>query len=106
LALPWTFLFPAAMSGLIKRGKNEKIVKYLICWFIFPFLFFSASKGKLSTYILPCFPPLAVLFALGLEAYTKNGGKRFISYGAFASGVVMIVLTGRLLFYRFSDPFI
>jgi 4-amino-4-deoxy-L-arabinose transferase len=79
--------------GLKKRGVNEKLVKYLVCWFVFPFLFFSASKGKLVTYILPCFPPLAVLLALGLEAYFTNGGKRVFSYSAWVAGAVMITLT-------------
>jgi 4-amino-4-deoxy-L-arabinose transferase len=104
LALPWTFLFPAAFSGLKKRGVNEKIVKYLICWFVFPFLFFSASKGKLSTYILPCFPPLAVLFALGLDAYIKSGGKRFLSYGACVAGVAIIVIIGVLIILQIFGP--
>jgi 4-amino-4-deoxy-L-arabinose transferase len=104
LALPWTFLFPAAMSGLKKRGVNEKIVKFLICWFVFPFLFFSASKGKLSTYILPCFPPLALLFALGLDAYIKTGGKKLITYGACAAGAVMVLLIVALILLQSFGP--
>ncbi len=83
-ALPWTFLFPAAVSGLKKRGIDGRVVKFLICWFVLPFLFFSASKGKLATYILPCLPPLAALFAIGLESYSKQEKGRLISRGAYA----------------------
>ena len=41
---------------------------------VLPFLFFSASSGKLATYILPCFPPLAVPAAAVIAAYFKSGG--------------------------------
>jgi 4-amino-4-deoxy-L-arabinose transferase len=65
-ALPWVFLFPAAISGLIKRRDDNLLVKYSLCWLIFPFLFFSISKGKLGTYILPVFVPLIILFSIGI----------------------------------------
>ena len=38
------------------------------------FVFFSISSGKLATYILPCFPFLAVLGAGGVAAYFRTGG--------------------------------
>lgn len=45
----------------------------LLCWFVIPFIFFSASSCKLGTYILPCFPPLAMLTADGLcSAFRTN----------------------------------
>jgi hypothetical protein len=38
---------------------------FLWCWSGLIFVFFSVSGGKLPTYVLPCFPPLALL--LGRE---------------------------------------
>ncbi|MCU7939159.1 MAG: phospholipid carrier-dependent glycosyltransferase [gamma proteobacterium symbiont of Bathyaustriella thionipta] len=79
-SLPWTTLFPLAFAKSItfykkndkkidtKKHNNEvKLFGYLLLWFFIPFLFFSVSKGKLASYILPCYFPLSILLALGLE---------------------------------------
>lgn len=67
LGLGWMlFLVPSAVKGFARKQLNDDFVRYLICWFALPFLFLSLSSGKLATYILPCFAPLAVLFAMGL----------------------------------------
>jgi 4-amino-4-deoxy-L-arabinose transferase len=64
--LPWT----TQISGVIYRLRinlsNDPLLRFSVCWFLFPFLFFSICRGKLATYILPCFPPLIVLFTVGL----------------------------------------
>ncbi|MDA3896419.1 MAG: phospholipid carrier-dependent glycosyltransferase [Desulfobacteraceae bacterium] len=65
-AVPWTFFAPSIFQGLRKKKKENPLFKFAICWFVFPFLFFSISKGKLLTYILPCFVPFALLAAAGL----------------------------------------
>jgi len=76
MALPWTFALPAAIKGL-RHGHGEgpggkTAVRFLALWLIAPFLFFSAARGKLLTYILPCFPPLAILLAVGLSRLLDN----------------------------------
>jgi 4-amino-4-deoxy-L-arabinose transferase len=97
-ALPWAFLFPAAISGLKKVGLKNSMIRYAVCWFLFPFLFFSLCKGKLLTYILPCFPPLAILMSTGLDQYFESGGKKaFNAGGKFLALLIIgiaIVLTG------------
>ena len=47
--------------GVKKIGFKASWFRYLLCWFAGPLLFLSASSGKLPTYILPCFPPLAIM---------------------------------------------
>ena len=65
-ALPWSALIPAAGAATDRRLRQTSLFRYALCWILFPLLFFSAASGKLLTYILPCFPPFAMLLALGL----------------------------------------
>lgn len=73
--LPWSFLLPMSLSKWRSFKLDNPLVRYSLCWFILPFLFFSASKGKLATYMLPCIPPLAILFAYGFETFVKTPNK-------------------------------
>jgi 4-amino-4-deoxy-L-arabinose transferase len=81
-AIPWSFLFPSAAIGLRATGDGHALHRFAICWLLFPFIFFSASEGKLATYILPCFAPLAVLLAAGLDRYLDAGRRRAFDFGA------------------------
>ena len=65
-AIPWTFAVPAAIKGLREAGSRDPLIRYALCWLLLPFLTLSVSKGKLGTYILPCFAPLSLLLAIGL----------------------------------------
>ncbi|NOY69099.1 MAG: phospholipid carrier-dependent glycosyltransferase [Deltaproteobacteria bacterium] len=103
-AMSWTFVFPAAFSGLKKEGTGKTIVRYLVCWLVFPFIFFSMSKGKLATYILPCFAPLAVLFAIGLETALKDGRNRLFSRGALALSIFVLILAAGLAAVQMAGP--
>ena len=78
---PHIVLVPSAISGFIIKGFDTSFKRYLFCWFLFPFAFFSASSGKLETYILPCFPPLAMLLAQGLRESLENGKNRLFNGG-------------------------
>ena len=62
---PWTgFAWPAFREGLAggwaRRRENAEAWFFAI-WAGFIFLFFSCSRSKLIPYILPVFPPVAVL---------------------------------------------
>jgi len=62
---PWTgYLWDAARDALrggwVRREENAE-AWFFALWAAFIFLFFSASQSKLIPYILPVFPPMAVL---------------------------------------------
>lgn len=94
--LPWTFLVPAALSGLKRAGSSatgrKELIRYSVCWLVLPFLFFSSSSGKLITYILPCFPPFSILLSLGLFSYLHHGHSRLFKWGATTAAVIFVLL--------------
>ena len=61
-ALPWTFFLPYASKRILDKIRTrDSLSRYCLTWFVIPLLFFSACGGKIATYILPCFAPLAIL---------------------------------------------
>jgi len=77
---PWTLLLPPACLSILKSGLRRKrttdegfsestnarnlFLLYLLTWSLTEFLFFSCSKTKMDTYILPSFAPFAVCVAV------------------------------------------
>ncbi len=61
--LPWMFAMPAAVVSAWREeaGKAFQPLRIVLAWSAFVVLFFSASGSKLPTYVLPAFPPLALV---------------------------------------------
>nr|WP_314418277.1 lipid IV(A) 4-amino-4-deoxy-L-arabinosyltransferase [uncultured Erwinia sp.] len=99
-SLPWLGLLPGA---LIRAGRERHVNRgglYLLSWVVMPLLFFSIAKGKLPTYILPCFAPLAILLADYAVQSAKNGGRALranalvnLAFGTLAALAVWLVLS-------------
>ncbi len=86
---PFWILFPVLIGGAFpamlfavdalwrKRVWKELLplpmVRFSLCGVVLPLLFFSLSRGKLATYVMPCFAPLALLIAL-LAGQTMQRG--------------------------------
>jgi 4-amino-4-deoxy-L-arabinose transferase len=116
--IPWTFMSPAALSGIRRRlsedGPQSRLIRLALCWLVLPFLFFSFSNGKLLTYILPCIPPFAILMACGLlYCFENEGRKRLFHWGAMVNAsiffitlnvFVIIQVVGYHGFYPYSQP--
>jgi len=86
--LPWGTMAPAAAAGLRDALHDRTLLRFCLSWFAVTFVFFSASSGKLSTYILPLYPPFAMLMAMGLHAYLRREKHRLWQAGAAVSAVV------------------
>jgi len=94
---PWIWLLPAGLLGIRSDGRDKQFLWYVALWALMPLLFFSVAKGKLLTYVLPCFAPLSILLAAGLERYFSAGGRRAFRIAAGIVVAAFVLLLGLLV---------
>ncbi len=99
--LPWTLFLPTVWFGY--RGKVRELfqtalLRYAACMGAIWFVLFSASSGKLATYLLPAFPAYAILIAVGLERYAESG-KSFREVDWVIKGLFRILLPALIVLF-------
>lgn len=107
LTFPWILLAPRAISGLRSGGVDRTFVRYLACWGVLPFAFFSLSQGKLGTYILPCVLPFATLLGMGLDRCVVAAGKLNLKWSSLGLAAILAVAVVSLAAAQrgaFGDP--
>lgn len=95
--LPWLGLLPGALCKAWRERQGAQGAMYLLGWVVMPLVFFSMAKGKLPTYILPCFAPLAMLLAHYAMALASSGRRVFKLNGAINLLVGTVLLLAMLL---------
>lgn len=99
---PWIFFLPKAIKNFIpKKMKDWKVYDleaFLIVWSLFIALFFSFSSSKLIPYIIPIFPPMAIVvgrflaYVIESEKSTKiEATLYFIISTALAFGIPFVL---------------
>jgi len=95
-AAPWSLLplaAPRLMAAKIRAllaGRVGAGTLFCVLWAAVVFTFFSLSGSKLATYIIPLFPPLALLLARTLQ-HTRHRHAAL-----FASGASLMLVAGIL----------
>ncbi len=93
---PWlSFAVQSVHSGLrgfweTRRRDGRQL--FLVIWIAFIFVFFSFSDSKLIPYILPIFPPIAVLIGRYLADAWREKPAEFFKTGLFVNVVLLITM--------------
>lgn len=96
-SLPWLGLLPAALLRGWRQRHIDPSQGYLLSWLILPLLLFSLAKGKLLTYILPCFAPLALLMSGVIMETIQTGYRGLLRTNALLNllfGLLCLVILG------------
>lgn len=97
---PWIVFLPETMISSFR--KDKKIEMFFSLYAIIIFLFFSISKAKLIPYVLPMFPPLAILMA----HHIKNAANLKKNYIILCLLSILIAVGAFVFtkFYEVQDP--
>jgi 4-amino-4-deoxy-L-arabinose transferase-like glycosyltransferase len=94
--LPWLSVIGAGARRAWVDGVPNALgfswQRFALAWTVFVFVFFSASGSKLPSYILPLFPPLALVIAWLLPRLPTRTLVRATWPGVAASTVLTLVL--------------
>lgn len=94
--LPWIVFLPVALYKNAPKTwqqiKEKKNIVFLMLWAIIIFLFFSFSHSKLIPYILPVFPPLALLTGYYLSNHWEKQNKYlWVSLGYYSLPIYIAI---------------
>jgi 4-amino-4-deoxy-L-arabinose transferase-like glycosyltransferase len=98
------FLLPVLLWPQIWRGarttlcasENKQIVRFIACWIVPVFVFFSAINSKQIHYMIPILPGFAILAALALQgAHVKIA--RLLCAGSFVLVIMVHAVLGTIL---------
>lgn len=93
--LPWTvFLLPAIRSHWPKswsQRHTEKEAIFLMLWPLLIYIFFQFSHSQLPPYVLPIFPPLAVLVGNYLAHHWQNQKQQGIFIGLLIISFILLL---------------
>jgi len=86
-ALPWSF-------ATLWTGRVSRMSKVGIGFVLFAILFFSLSRSKLATYLLPCFPPLALAASESWRSASMRRPWVFLLAGLYGALAFTLTLIG------------
>jgi 4-amino-4-deoxy-L-arabinose transferase-like glycosyltransferase len=93
---PWSLLLPFSLVWAGSRQSRGQLSTnlLLVLWTAVLFAIITASVIKLSWYILPAYPALAILMAQFIDDFTRNRGSKYLDY-CFLGGFAMVLMLTR-----------
>lgn len=100
---PWIIFLPQTLTqaviSVIKHGEKYKFELFFLLWAMLIFAFFSFSKSKLIPYILPIFPPFAILTSRYLLQTLQQ--KKYLALQLSFFGLLLISTIIAYTFFNF-----
>ncbi len=95
---PWTaIMFQSMWASLRKSKKDFSVLVFLNCWAVVIFMFFTFSQTKLVSYILPMYPPLAMIVGWYIDRlWTQKHENSNASWGILLL-ILSVLFTGGML---------
>ena len=85
--LPWVPMLALLFNRQLYRDRRAQ---FLLAWFAWGFVFFSASRNKLPGYLLPLLPPLAVLIGIAVAEARARSPKLMALFAASAALLCLV----------------
>lgn len=101
--LPWAGLLPTTLRKAWQE-KRQPAIAFLALWLLLPLGFFSLSKGKLPTYIMPCLLPLALLMGHTLVNLINNGRARTLCLNGLLNFLIGMAAMIALIYLQIARP--
>lgn len=102
-SLPWGAFLPASLQQAWST-RRQAGTGFLLLWLVLPLAFFSLSKGKLPTYILPCLLPLALLMANTLVDRLKQGQSRLFKVNGVLNLAIGLLTLLAIVYLQLKKP--
>ncbi|OPY02436.1 MAG: Undecaprenyl phosphate-alpha-4-amino-4-deoxy-L-arabinose arabinosyl transferase [Syntrophorhabdus sp. PtaB.Bin047] len=95
---PWSLFLPLGLYAAVRSWKTDRWTRFFTLWFVWFFFFLSLSSGKISKYMLPALPALAVIVS-GTITDTRHIYNRIVST---VTAGILAALGIALIVYRTS----
>ncbi|ALI04263.1 lipid IV(A) 4-amino-4-deoxy-L-arabinosyltransferase [Pseudomonas sp. FW306-02-F02-AA] len=102
-SLPWAAFLPSALKQAWQT-RRQASTGFLLLWLVLPLAFFSLSKGKLPTYILPCLLPLALLMGNALIDRLNLGQSRLFKVNGLLNLVIGLTTLLAMVYLQLKKP--
>jgi 4-amino-4-deoxy-L-arabinose transferase-like glycosyltransferase len=106
---PWSFYLASNAWQLMKRlwtgfnWSSDRLSIFLWLWVLMPLLFFSFSGSKLPGYILPVFPPIAMIVGMELEKWWEADEPKRMKFLAIATALLIITVAAAFALFGDSE---